>query len=239
MRQLKSVAAAHQKQRPISRRARWGYVFILPWFLTFCVFYVYPLIYGILVSFTNHSLSGRDWVGAENYLRIVGDYAFWRSLRATLAYGAIAIPLTVFLPMWAANTLRPHGSRFSTLSKMLIYLPGVTSAVALVLSWKITLLPNTGLLAQVMAMGVENVSVLDKAALSIPILAVLIVLANMGTNLIIYSASLNAIPETYYEAAGWTARRSSSSSGTSPSRCSTRPSSTSSSRPPSGCCRCS
>ncbi len=185
-----------------ARKSRWAYVFLAPWLLVFGIFYAYPLFYGIYVSFTNFTLGSRQWTGLQNYQKILQDYAFWRSLLATFAYSLIVIPLQVFLPLWAANTLRPHGRGFNTLTKMLLYLPGVTCSVALVLSWKFALAPNTGLLAQFMAkLGVYHVSVLDNARLSVPILSLLIVLCNLGANLIIYCAALDAIPETYYEAA--------------------------------------
>lgn len=184
------------------RKSRWAYVFLAPWLLAFLIFNAYPLFYGIYVSFTNFTLGSRQWIGLQNYKKILQDYAFWRSLLATFAYSLIVIPLQVFLPLWAANTLRPHGRKFNTLTKMLLYLPGVTCSVALVLSWKFAFAPNTGLLAQVMAkLGVYHVSVLDNARLSVPILAILIVLCNLGANLIIYCAALDSIPDTYYEAA--------------------------------------
>ncbi len=108
------------------QKAKWGYIFLIPWFALFIMFYAYPLIYGVLISFTDSSLTGTSFIGLDNYHSIFSDYAFWRSLWAMLAYCAIVIPLRPFIPLWIANTLRPHGKGFGTMTKLLVYLPNVT-----------------------------------------------------------------------------------------------------------------
>lgn len=185
-----------------ARKAKWGYVFLLPWLLLFCVFYAYPLVYGIVVSFTDFTLNRMKPVGLANYAAIFKDYAFWRSLRAMVFYAVLVIPLQVFLPLWVANVLRPHGSKFSTMTKMLAYLPGVTCSVALVLSWKFMVDPNIGVLSSILKiLGMERISIFTSPVTAIPVVSLMIVLSNLGANLIIYCAALNAIPNDYYEAA--------------------------------------
>ena len=184
------------------RKAKWGYIFLIPWFLVFAVFYAYPLAYGIFVSFTDFNLNGMNFIGTSNYEAIFKDYAFWRSLLAMFLYCLIVVPLRTFVPLWAANTLRPHGRKFNTVAKLLIYLPGVVCTSALVISWKYLLTPGTGLVSQLMkTLGFGDISLLDSAATSIPILSLLIAFSNMGANLIIFCAAINNIPDTYYEAA--------------------------------------
>ena len=191
------------KRHSISRKkAKWGYIFLVPWFLLFAVFYGYPLVYGIFVSFTDYSLKGMRFIGLENYVSIFQDYAFWRSLWAMLMYCVIVVPLRTFIPLWIANTLRPHGKWFGNLTKLVIYLPSVTCATALVIAWKLMLTPGTGIISQALGiLGLRDVSLLDSANTSIPILSLLIVLSNIGANVIVYCAALNAVPDTFFEAA--------------------------------------
>ena len=184
------------------RKAKWGYIFLIPWFILFCVFYAYPLLYGILISFTNKSLSDSEFIGISNYITLFKDYAFWRSLAAMLLYCLIVIPLRTFIPLWIANTLRPHGKAFNTASKLLIYLPSVTCATALVIAWKFLLMPGTGLMSGLLkTLGFGDISLLDSASTSIPIISLLIVFSNIGANAIVYCAALDAVPNIYYEAA--------------------------------------
>lgn len=62
------------------RKAKWGYVFLIPWLLVFAVFYAYPLAYGIIISFTDSKLGSTTYIGLRNYGKILRDYAFWRSV---------------------------------------------------------------------------------------------------------------------------------------------------------------
>lgn len=184
------------------RKAKWGYVFLIPWLLVFAVFYAYPLAYGIIISFTDSKLGSTTYIGLRNYGKILRDYAFWRSLLAMLAYVVIAVPVIVFVPLCAANALRGYGKKFNTAAKLLMYLPGVTCSVALILSWKYMFDPNVGMLRSVLGLfGVTKVSVFDSAKTAIPIMSLLAACTNFGANLIIYCAALDAIPNDYYEAA--------------------------------------
>lgn len=184
------------------RKAKWGYVFLIPWLLVFAVFYAYPLAYGIIISFTDSKLGSTTYIGLRNYGKILRDYAFWRSLLAMLAYVVIAVPVIVFVPLCAANALRRYGKKFNTAAKLLMYLPGVTCSVALILSWKYMFDPNVGMLRSVLGLfGVTKVSVFDSARTAIPIMSLLAACTNFGANLIIYCAALDAIPNDYYEAA--------------------------------------
>ena len=184
------------------RKAKWGYVFLIPWLLVFAVFYAYPLAYGSIISFTDSKLGSTTYIGLRNYGKILRDYAFWRSLLAMLAYVVIAVPVIVFVPLCAANALRRYGKKFNTAAKLLMYLPGVTCSVALILSWKYMFDPNVGMLRSVLGLfGVTKVSVFDSARTAIPIMSLLAACTNFGANLIIYCAALDAIPNDYYEAA--------------------------------------
>lgn len=184
------------------RKAKWGYVFLIPWLLVFAAFYAYPLAYGIIISFTDSKLGSTTYIGLRNYGKILRDYAFWRSLLAMLAYVVIAVPVIVFVPLCAANALRRYGKKFNTAAKLLMYLPGVTCSVALILSWKYMFDPNVGMLRSVLGLfGVTKVSVFDSARTAIPIMSLLAACTNFGANLIIYCAALDAIPNDYYEAA--------------------------------------
>ncbi len=117
-------------------------------------------------------------------------------------YAVIVIPLQMAIPLWVANTLRGHGGRFNVLTKLLIYLPNVTCSVALVIVWNFLFWPNLGLFSQMLArFGVVDFSFFDSANISIPVISLLIVFSCMGQNVVIFCAAINAIPQTYYEAA--------------------------------------
>ncbi len=192
-----------KKYTPRERyKARWAYVFLAPWLLMFLIFYAYPLIYGTIVSFTNYTIGSMKWIGLENYRAIFQDYRFWRSLRATIFYMLIVMPLQVFVPLWIANTIQAYKRGFNTAVKLIAYIPGVTCSVALVLAWRFMLDPNIGFVtAFLKKIFGARFSPFNTASTAIPIIAILIAFTNLGATLIIYAAALNAIPADYYEAA--------------------------------------
>lgn len=183
------------------RKAKWGYLFMLPWFLVFAVFYAYPLGYGITISFTDFRMGDFNWIGFQNYITMFKDYAFWRSFLAMLLYAVIVIPMNVIIPLLIANVIRPFKEKSAAFVKMMYYLPGVINTVAMVVAWKFIFMPNTGIIAQAVRETFGAFEVFDNPKVSLPLIAMLVVFTNMGGNIVIYSAALNAIPDTYYEAA--------------------------------------
>ncbi|MFH0070871.1 carbohydrate ABC transporter permease, partial [Peribacillus sp. NPDC056705] len=61
-------------------QARMGYLFIMPTMLLFAVFMVIPVVMALYLSFTNYDvLSSNDWVGMDNYRRLIGDDLYWKT----------------------------------------------------------------------------------------------------------------------------------------------------------------
>lgn len=65
--------------------ARYGYLFILPFFVTFAVFWLYPVISTLITSFTNEDFTraSREFVGFQNYFYEITNAGFWRSFLNT------------------------------------------------------------------------------------------------------------------------------------------------------------
>jgi len=182
-------------------RERWGYIFLIPWALFFLVFTLYPFLFGILVSFTDYSLSGMKFNGLANYMRIFSQTSFIRSAIATFSYAAIIIPLMLLLSLWVSYEIHDRGDKFNSFAKASLYLPGVTTQSALTVVWKFLLLPTFGLVAFFLARFGFTGSLLDSPVTAIPIISVLIVSVGLGQPVILYTAAMNSIPVSYYEAA--------------------------------------
>ena len=183
------------------RKERWGYIFLIPWALFFFVFTLFPFLFGILVSFTDYSLSGMKFNGLDNYRRIFSQTAFVRSTVATFSYGAIIIPLSIVMALWIAYEIHERGTKVNSFVKASLYLPGVTTHSALTIVWKFLLLPTFGLMALILARFGFHGSLLDSPERAIPIISVLIVSVGLGQPVILYTAAMNAIPISFYEAA--------------------------------------
>lgn len=183
-------------------KERWGYFFLLPWFVFFLIFTLYPFVFGIGVSFTDYNLSGIKFNGIENYLRIFSDTAFYRSLVATLCYAAIIIPLVLVLSLWIAKTIQNRSSRFNSFVKAAFYLPGITTQSAMTIVWQFMFMPTFGIASILLAkLGLKDVVLLENPTYAIPLIAILIVMCGLGQPIILFSAAMNSIPQSYYEVA--------------------------------------
>ncbi len=70
------------------RLAKWPYIFVAPFILTYIAFYMYPMLYSFLISFTDWTavtLDNRNFVGLKNYIRVfTNDPLFWKSILNTV-----------------------------------------------------------------------------------------------------------------------------------------------------------
>ena len=185
------------------RKAPWAYVFLIPWLLLFSVFFAYPLVYGMVVSFYDYTLKGSPFVGVQNYIDLFKNYQFWRSFAGMLRYAVIQLPLQVFIPLWIANVIKDHGKGFTNFTKVMIYLPGVLCSMAMIMVWKFAFHSASGFISGFLRdiTGNPTLAILNDPNYAIPLIALLCVLSGMGGNLIIFSAALNGIAPDYYDAA--------------------------------------
>ena len=86
-------------RRPVMSKAarreeRAGFLFASPWLIGTLLFLIGPIIASLLLSFTDWNLiSDAEWVGLENYRDMVGDRNFRQSIKVTLFYVVLAVPL--------------------------------------------------------------------------------------------------------------------------------------------------
>ena len=84
----------------------WGYLFVLPNLIGFCVFFVLPVIYGIIVSLTNYNgFKKFDFIGIQNYINLFKDKFFVIALKNNIYYSLVFVPLTIFLALILALAL--------------------------------------------------------------------------------------------------------------------------------------
>ncbi|MBC7319216.1 sugar ABC transporter permease [bacterium] len=73
-----------------------SYIAISPWLIGFAVFFVFPLLFSIVLSFLKWSFNGSTFVWLDNYKEaLFNDRDFWYSLGVTLGYGVVSIPFTI------------------------------------------------------------------------------------------------------------------------------------------------
>jgi len=182
--------------------------FVAPAVLAIGLFFFVPVLAALALSLTDFDLyalarlTNLRLVGLENYERLLGDGVFWVALRNTLVFVLVAGPLSIALSLGMALLLTAPGLRLAGLFRTALFLPVVTTLVAVAVVWRYVYHPRFGLLTQALAAwGLEPVDWLGDPAFALPAIIVMAVWKNFGFNMLIFVAGLQSIPERLYEAA--------------------------------------
>ncbi|UQN08251.1 carbohydrate ABC transporter permease [Deinococcus sp. QL22] len=186
--------------RRLSPQALAGYLFILPALIGFVVFYLYPALRGIQISFTDWNLlSEPTGVGMANYQEVIRDPKFWSALGITVKYVLWNIPVQTLLSLGLAVAMdRLVKSMFI---KGLLILPYLLSSVVVAMIFLWLLDPFLGIVNQWLdTTPLGKQSFFTSAEQALPTIAFVNVWKHMGFNALLFYAGLQAIPRTVYEA---------------------------------------
>ncbi|KAB8194343.1 ABC transporter permease subunit [Nonomuraea phyllanthi] len=181
--------------------SRTFYLFVSPWVLGFALLTALPLGYAFAVSLTNfNGVSERwRWVGLRNYVELMSDTAAIDSLVRTLAFTAIAVPLTVIGGLALAVLLNQRLKAVG-LFRTIFFLPSVVPVVAMAIMWKLIFNRDAGILNTIL----EKISVGPIAWLVDPYAfyaLIILTLWGLGGGMVITLAALQGVPAELEEAA--------------------------------------
>lgn len=190
------------------RQARTAWVFLAPALGLVAVFFVVPVLAGLVLSLTDFDLYAigspgtARFVGLLNYVRMLGDAAFWNALRNTFYFVLVGGPLSVSVSLAAALLLHSRLVRFRSFFRTVFFAPVVTTLVAVAIVWRYLYHPHYGLLNHVLGwFGLGPVDWLGDPHWAMPAIILMAVWKNFGYNMLIFLAGLQSIPEELYEAA--------------------------------------
>jgi ABC-type sugar transport system permease subunit len=190
-----------------SRRAERiaGLAMTLPALAFFAVFVGYPITQTILIGFQRwNAISAPEWIGLENYRRMLDDPVFRRALILTLVLTAAMTFLLTVLPMLVAVLFAQGWGRFGTLYRTILFIPSVISWVVTGGLWRLILEPNLGSLNSLLSrFGLEELrhNWLGDPGLVKYVIVVVAVWQQLGLYVVIFYAGLQSIDPTLYEAA--------------------------------------
>ncbi len=166
------------------------------------MFYLWPTVRTLIISFTKSGpFGGSEWIGFENYVRLAQDPELLGALRNTAVYTVIAligIPLAVAI----AALLNTTGLKGRSAYRTLYFIPVVTMPAAIALVWRMIYNGDYGVLNSALgAVGIEGRSWLTDPNTALIAIAVVGIWAGLGTNIVIFLAGLQGIPDTIMEAA--------------------------------------
>jgi len=182
--------------------------FLLPALVLYGAFVLWPYAQAIYVSFTSwRGVSpSKPWVGLDNYQRAWNDPRLTDALSRN-AQILIVLPLVtiaIALTFAALFTQGSNAIRGASFYRVVFFFPQVISAVIVGILWSYVYHPNVGLLNGVL--GAVGLGGLERAWLGNPttILWAIVAVAvwsSVGFYMVIYIASMQSIPTSFYEAA--------------------------------------
>jgi multiple sugar transport system permease protein len=191
--------------RPRRRRRRsdlWvALVFIGPAVFGFTVFYLVPAVRGFYLSLTDWNLlSDPEFVGLDNYRRLLRDELFWNALWVTAKYVVINIGIQTVLAILIAVLLDRLAR--STWIRGIVLLPYLMPNVVVALLFLWILDFQLGIGNQVIdAIGLDRIPFFGSQGWVIPTIAAVNIWRHMGYTALLIFAGLQAIPRTLYEQA--------------------------------------
>ena len=190
--------AAAREERGDGRPAA---LFLAPALLGFLVFLLWPTMRGIYLSFTRYNLlTPAEWVGLDNYDRMVHDPIFWDSLRVTVVYVVINIGVQTVTALAVAVLLQRLTQ--SALLRGIVLTPYLMSNVVAGIVWLWILDTQLGIGNEIVSgLGFDRIPFLADETWAIPTIALINVWRHVGYTALLLFAGLQAIPGDVYEAA--------------------------------------
>jgi multiple sugar transport system permease protein len=195
------MSSTASTSRRALRRNLEGWLFVSPVVLGLLCWTLTPFVAAFYFSFTKYDLlSTPIFVGLRNFSHVFRDPLFWQSVKVTLSFTAMFLPLSMIIGLGMALLLNQK-VRGMGLLRTTFYIPSIVPLVATAVLWIWILNPNDGLLNVVLAkLHLPTGLWFTDPGSALPSL-VLMGLWSVGGGMIVFLAGLQGVPEEYYEAA--------------------------------------
>lgn len=174
-------------------------MYLLPSLIGVSVFFFWPLIKLLITSFQKSS-NNTDFVGLNNYVRVLTNKSFISASENTLAFAVIAVPLAVVVSLLLAILLN-SGIPGKSIFRSVLLNPMMVPVASVVLIWQVLFSYNgvvNGWTAQLF--GMDKIDWLKSEHAQMVIL-LLFLWKNLGYNMVLFLAALSNIPEEILESA--------------------------------------
>jgi cellobiose transport system permease protein len=181
-----------------------GILYTFPFFVLFTAFGLYPAVYTFYVSLHKWSLLGsREFVGMRNYrMLLTDDPMFWKSIVNTFIIWFESVPLQILLATILAVMLNQAFLKLKGVFRFLIFLPNITSLVAVSLIFANVFSVKYGLVNYLLnVIGMNPIDWVAASWATQLAVSMLVLWRYLGFHMIIQLAGLQSIPRDLYESA--------------------------------------
>ncbi len=178
-----------------------SYLLVSPYLVHILVFVLFPVGFSLFLSFHEWNIiSPMEYVGLSNYEKLLQDQYFLKSLRNTLVFLAIHIPLQIAIALGLAVILNQK-VWFRAFFRGAFFMPVVVSGVVVTILWQQLYGYEMGSINLfLMELGFEKIGWLTDPQWAMPSIAIMATWKNVGLYIILFLVGLQSVPKSLYEA---------------------------------------
>jgi ABC-type sugar transport system permease subunit len=178
------------------------YLLVSPYLIHFVLFVAFPVGFSIVLTFHNWNIiSPMEYTGLNNYVRLVNDKTFLKSMGNTIIFLLIHIPLQILFALLLAEILNQK-IKLRGVFRGAFFLPVIVSGVVVTILWQQLYGYDTGLLNRLLVMiGLDKIGWLTDPNIAMASIAVMATWKNVGLYIVLFLVGLQTVPTQYYEAA--------------------------------------
>jgi len=179
-----------------------AWLFLAPAAVLLGLFVLWPIVYLFYLSFTagNFTLAGTHWIGLRNYWRLLISPDFWQVLGNTAYFTTATVIPSLVIPLGLAVFLN-RAFLLRDWLRTAYFVPSITSLVAVGLGFRWLFQTEGPINALLGYLGIEPIPWLGSATWAMPVLILLSTWKQLGFNMVVFLAGLQAVPTSLYEAA--------------------------------------
>ena len=204
MAQTQKANKAHSSRVLARRETISAYLFMLPSLLFFVGFVLVPMGMCLVYSFLDMGIdtSAATFTGLNNYIEMVKDPTFIRSLWNTILIVVVSVPVVTAFSLWVGSAIYPMRSKMRSFFRCVFYLPVVTGSVAVVVVWKWMFDKYNGLFNYVIrAMGGEGLMWTESEQMALWCIILILFTTSIGQPIVLYVSALGNVDNSLVEAA--------------------------------------
>jgi multiple sugar transport system permease protein len=185
------------------RKTSKHYLMLLPFFFFFSLFFLYPILKGLSISFYKwDSVNPAIFVEFQNYINLIKSRDFIISFTNILKYISITVPVGITVAFALALFVNNLKGFWSNFFRSAYFVPTMMPLFLAASVWRWMYAPEVGIINTAIGVfGLESVNWLKNPAVMIYALIVVDVWRSAGWNMVILLAGLKNIPNDYYDAA--------------------------------------
>ena len=189
---------------PKRSEALTAYLFILPTFIGFTLFILYPIVESVRISFMDFSIIGdSEYIGLENYIDIFNDRRMRTTYGNTVVFTIFAVFFNAGVGLLLAVMLnRRMPVLVRNLYRSIFFFPLLVAHTYVAVIWRFLYQQDTGVLNYYLGqLGIKAIPWLSNSSWAMAAIIILDVWKNTGFAMLVFLAGLQNIPREFYESA--------------------------------------